>query len=69
MTQAALDPYPLSVRGELDPGTNRFMFLVKWILLIPHWIVLSILGFAGMFKWIASLFRDSRDGPIPPGLV
>jgi len=36
-------PYPVSVVGHLDPRLSRWLWLVKWILAIPHWIVLSVL--------------------------
>ncbi|MDD7939519.1 DUF4389 domain-containing protein [Actinomycetospora lutea] len=31
------------MRGDLDPGLSRWLWLVKWILAIPHWIVLAFL--------------------------
>lgn len=38
--------YPLQLEGELDPGTGRWLWLVKWLLAIPHFVVL-------LFLWIA----------------
>jgi hypothetical protein len=35
--------YPLAVTGELDPGTSRWRWLVKWLLLVPHLVVLVAL--------------------------
>jgi hypothetical protein len=40
--------YPLHVSGTLDPNLSRWQWLVKWLLLIPHLIVL-------VFLWIATL--------------
>jgi hypothetical protein len=40
--------YPLQLEGTLDPNLSRWQWLVKWLLLIPHVIVL-------LFLWIASL--------------
>ena len=38
--------YPLAMTGELQPDLSRWLWLVKWILAIPHYIVLT-------FLWIA----------------
>jgi hypothetical protein len=43
---AAPSVYPLRVEGELDDHLSRWLWLVKWVLLIPHVIAL-------VFLWIA----------------
>jgi hypothetical protein len=43
---AAPSAYPLRVEGELDGHLNRWQWLIKWGLLIPHFIAL-------VFLWIA----------------
>lgn len=54
--------YPVHVNAELDPGTSRWLWLVKWILVIPHWIVLVFLwiGFlvASVIAFFAILFTE-----------
>jgi hypothetical protein len=48
MTTAA-SPYPLQLEGHLEPRLSRWLWLVKWLLVIPHAIVL-------VFAWIALFF-------------
>jgi len=36
-------PYPARLGGQLDPTISRWLWLVKWLLLIPHFVVLFFL--------------------------
>ena len=45
-------PFPVRVDATLDPTTSRALWLVKWLLLIPHFIVLGLLWLA---FWVLSV--------------
>jgi hypothetical protein len=54
--------YPVHVNAVLDPGTSRWLWLLKWILAIPHYFVLFFLwiGFlvASVIAFFAILFTE-----------
>jgi hypothetical protein len=47
---------PVQVEAVLDPGLRRWMWLVKWFLAIPHYVVLFFLGIAFFFVTIIAFF-------------
>src|SRR4051794_21513388 len=65
---ASAADYPLQADVVRQEEYSRFMPLVKWLLAIPHYLVLIVLGigalFAILFSWFAVLFT----GRYPRGL-
>jgi hypothetical protein len=47
--------YPARLDGHLDPHVSRWLWLVKWVLLVPHIVVL-------VFLWIAVFFLTLAAG-------
>ncbi|HKX75901.1 MAG TPA: DUF4389 domain-containing protein, partial [Acidimicrobiia bacterium] len=39
-------PYPVRLEADLDSGLSRWLWLVKWFLAIPHFIILGVLWIA-----------------------
>lgn len=61
-------PYPALLYGQLDSGVSRWMWLVKWLLAIPHFILLAFLWFAFGIVTIAAGFAILFTGRYPHSL-
>jgi Domain of unknown function (DUF4389) len=61
-------PYPVALEGELDPQLSRWLWLVKWLLIIPHAIVLAFLWLAVLVVWLIALFAILFTTRYPRGL-
>jgi hypothetical protein len=53
---------------DAERDLNRFLPLVKWLLAIPHYIVLAILYLGALFVLIAAWFAILFTGRYPRGL-
>ncbi|WP_349236131.1 DUF4389 domain-containing protein [Cryobacterium sp. BB307] len=67
-TPIAPDGYPTRLEGQLDPALSRGMWLVKWLLAFPHYIVLAILWAAFPIVVLASGLAILFTGRYPASL-
>ncbi|WP_146065620.1 DUF4389 domain-containing protein [Arthrobacter pityocampae] len=61
-------PYPARLTGYLQPRLSRWLWLVKWLLVIPHLVVLWLLWTACFFSTIAAGVVILFTGRYPAGL-
>jgi hypothetical protein len=60
--------YPVIVSTTLDEPLNRGLWLVKWALLIPHYIVLAVLWIAFALVTVVAFFAILVTGRYPEPL-
>ena len=56
----------LRLTGELDRDVSRWQWLVKWLLAIPHFVVLVLLWVGFVLSTVVAGFRDPLHRPLPP---
>jgi len=64
----AVTGYPVQVEADLLPEYSRFMPLIKWLLLIPHYIALFFLGIGAMVVAFIAFFATLFTGTYPRGM-
>src|SRR3954462_5981522 len=63
-----MSPSPLRFRGRLDEPLSRWLWLVKWLLAIPHFVVLFFLYVGAFFVLVISPFAILFTGRFARGL-
>jgi hypothetical protein len=59
------EAYPVTLTGELTKPPGHWVWIFKWLLGIPHYIILAFLGIAYVVVWIISLFAILFTGRDP----
>jgi hypothetical protein len=56
---------PVHVSASLDPGVSRWQWLFKWLLVIPHYVVLAFLWVAFIVLSVVAFFAILFTGRYP----
>ena len=65
---AAGAAYPVHIDADRADHYNRFLPLIKWLLALPHYLVLIVLGIGALFVILISFFAVLITGRYPRGL-
>jgi len=60
--------YPVKVNAQLDTGVSRWLWLVKWLLAIPHYIILIFLWLAFFVVSVVAFFAILFTARYPRGI-
>jgi hypothetical protein len=63
-----IGPEPVRIAGRYDEHLSRWLWLVKWFLLIPHFIVLAVLWLAFSVVTVIAFFAILFTGRYPRSL-
>jgi hypothetical protein len=65
---SAVPAHPLRLDARLDAHISRWLWLVKWLLALPHFIVLAFLFIAFVLVSIGAFFAILFTGRYPRGM-
>ena len=66
--QVATGRPPVALEGELAPHLSRWLWLVKWLLAIPHYVVLFFLWLGFFVLTVIAFFAVLFTGRYPRGM-
>ncbi len=57
--------YPVHLRGDLSDPPGRWLWLIKWLLLLPHYLILVFLEIAFFVMTVVAFFSILFTGKYP----
>jgi hypothetical protein len=60
--------YPVTFEVDYPQELNRWLPLVKWLLAVPHYVVLFFLGIAALAVWVIAFFAILFTATYPRGM-